>query len=168
MKRIGLISDTHNGFDEKLQYFLRDVDEVWHAGDIGSLALADQIAAFKPLRAVWGNIDGAECRRAFNQYQWFECEGMKILMTHIGGYPRRYQSEALAKIKTMRPDIFVAGHSHILKVINDPQHNLLHLNPGAAGNYGIHKVRSALRFKIDAGRIFDMEVGEWPRGRELF
>ncbi len=164
MKRIGLISDTHTCFDDTLRHFLRDVDEVWHAGDIGSLAVADQIAAFKPLRAVWGNIDGAECRRAFSKDLFFECEGVSVLMTHIGGYPSRYSPEAIHRIVALRPRIFVAGHSHILKVINDPQYDLLHLNPGAAGNYGIHKVRSALRFCIDNGRIFDMEVGEWPRG----
>ncbi len=164
MRRIGLLSDTHNCFDETLRHFFRDVDEIWHAGDIGSLALADQIAAFKPLRAVWGNIDGAECRRAYTRDLLFECEGMKVLMTHIGGYPRRYQAEALANIRTSRPNIFIAGHSHILKIINDPQYNLLHLNPGAAGNYGIHKVRTALRFRIENGQIFDMELGEWKRG----
>ncbi len=163
MKRIGLLSDTHGCFDDTLRHFFRDVDELWHAGDIGTLALADQIAEFKPLRAVWGNIDGADCRRAFTRDLLFECEGVKVLMTHIGGYPRRYRPEALSNIIAARPTIFIAGHSHILKVINDPQYNLLHLNPGAAGNYGIHKVRSALRFKIEGGRIFDMEVGEWPR-----
>ncbi|MFI3324427.1 MAG: metallophosphoesterase family protein [Rikenellaceae bacterium] len=164
MRRIGLISDTHNCFDDTLRHFLRDVDEVWHAGDIGTLALADQIAAFKPLRAVWGNIDGAECRRAFTRDLLFECEGVKVLMTHIGGYPRRYRPEALSNIIASRPKLFIAGHSHILKVVNDPQFDLLHLNPGAAGNYGIHKVRTALRFTISEGSISDMEVGEWPRG----
>ncbi len=164
MKRIGLISDTHNCFDDTLRTFLCDVDEIWHAGDIGTLALADQIAAFKPLRAVWGNIDGAECRRAFTRDLLFECEGVKVLMTHIGGYPRRYRPEALGNIIASRPTIFISGHSHILKVMNDPQYNLLHLNPGAAGNYGIHKVRTALRFTIDNGNIRDMEVGEWARG----
>ncbi|MFI3281311.1 MAG: metallophosphoesterase family protein [Rikenellaceae bacterium] len=164
MKRIGVISDTHGCFDVTLRHFLRDVDEVWHAGDIGTLQLADQIASFKPLRAVWGNIDGAECRSAFSRDLLFECDGVKVLMMHIGGYPRRYRPEALTNIIAARPNIFISGHSHILKVMNDHQYNLLHLNPGAAGNYGIHKVRTALRFKIDRGQIFDMEVGEWPRG----
>ncbi len=163
MKFIGLLSDTHGTFDESLCYFFRDVDEIWHAGDIGTLALADQIAAYKPLRAVWGNVDGADSRRAFSKDLNFECEGVRVLMTHIGGYPGRYRPEALSNIIAARPNIFVAGHSHILKIINDPKYNLLHINPGAAGNYGIHKVRSAVRFKIDGERIFDMEVGEWER-----
>ncbi len=164
MKKIGLISDTHNCFDDTLRNFLADVDEVWHAGDVGTLALADEIANFKPLRAVWGNIDGADMRRAHPCDQIFECEGVKVVMTHIGGYPRRYTLQSEAKIMCHRPKIFIAGHSHILKVIYDEKFDLLHLNPGAAGNYGIHKVRSALRFKIDGDRIYDMEVGEWPRG----
>ena len=120
MKRIGLISDTHGTFDQTLKTFLKDVDEIWHAGDIGSPEVADQIAAFKPLRAV-------------------------------------------ARIQSLRPKIFIAGHSHILKVIYDPVYDLLHLNPGAAGCYGFHKVRSALRFTIDGTDIRDMEIGEWPR-----
>ncbi len=164
MRRIGLISDTHTTFDETLRTFLADVDEIWHAGDVGTLAVADQIAEFKPLRAVWGNIDGADMRRAHPADQIFECEAVKVVMTHIGGYPRRYTLPSEAKILSHRPQIFISGHSHILKVIYDEKYNLLHLNPGAAGNYGIHKMRTALRFKIDGERIYDMEVGEWPRG----
>ncbi len=164
MKKIGLLSDTHGTFDNALRLFFADVDEIWHAGDIGSLALADQIAAFKPLRAVWGNIDGAECRRAFKKLISFDCEGERVVMTHIGGYPKRYTPEAMTYILKERPTIFISGHSHILKAIYDTQHNLLHLNPGGAGNYGIHKVRTAMRFKIDHERIFDMEIGEWQRG----
>ncbi len=163
MKKIGLLSDTHNTFDKTLRNFFKDVDEIWHAGDIGTLELADQIAEFKPLRAVWGNIDGADCRRAFTPTLCFNCEDVKVLMTHIGGYPKRYRPESIQNILSTRPNIFISGHSHILKVIYDNQYNLLHLNPGGAGNYGIHKVRSALRFKIDGERIFDMEVGEWSR-----
>ncbi len=166
MKRIGLISDTHGTFDTTLRTFLRDVDEIWHAGDFGgsNCVLADDIAMFKPLRCVWGNVDGALMRRAFKQFESFECEGVKVLMTHIGGYPTRYTAEARNEIISQRPKLFIAGHSHILKVIYDPQYDLLHINPGGAGNYGIHKVRTAVRFTLDAGEIRDLEVGEWKRG----
>ena len=174
MKRIGLISDTHGTFDQTLKTFLKDVDEIWHAGDIGSPEVADQIAAFKPLRAVYGNIDGGIMRRTYREFLSFECEGVSVLMTHIGGDsrphpphpgppPRHYTPQAVARIQSLRPKIFIAGHSHILKVIYDPVYDLLHLNPGAAGCYGFHKVRSALRFTIDGTDIRDMEIGEWPR-----
>ncbi len=164
MKKIGIISDTHGVFDETLRHFLRDVDEVWHVGDIGTLALADEIAEFKPLRAVWGNIDGAELRRAYHKVEMFECEGARVVMTHICGYPKRYTPEARELIAKYKPTLVVAGHSHILKVLYDPTHNHLHINPGAAGNHGIHKVRSAVRFDISEGQFSNMEVGEWPRG----
>lgn len=163
MRRIGLISDTHGTFDDTLREFLRDVDEVWHVGDIGSLALADEIASFKPLRAVYGNIDDHEVRRVYPEVSVFDVEGIRVLMTHIGGYPGHYDRRALAHIYHTRPTIFVAGHSHILKVIYDKRFEMLHLNPGAAGRYGFHKVRTALRFTLDGGDIRDMEIGEWPR-----
>ena len=163
MRRIGVISDTHGTFDEPLREFLKDVDEIWHAGDIGSLELADQIAAFKPLKAVYGNIDGGVTRRVLSEFNCFECEGKKVLITHIGGYPRHYSPQAVARIQQLKPDIFVAGHSHILKVIFDPIYNLLHINPGAAGCYGFHKIRTAIRFTIDGTDIRDMEIGEWQK-----
>ena len=163
MKRIGLISDTHGTFDQTLKTFLKDVDEIWHAGDIGSPEVADRIAAFKPLRAVCGNTDGGTMRRVWPLVDFFRCEEATVLMTHIGGYPRHYTPQAVARIQSLRPKIFIAGHSHILKVIYDPVYDLLHLNPGAAGCYGFHKVRSALRFTIDGTDIRDMEIGEWPR-----
>lgn len=163
MKRIGLISDTHNLFDGTLMDFLRDVDEIWHAGDIGSLELADRIAAFKPLRAVCGNIDDSTVRSTYRPVLSFEVEGMRVLMTHIGGYPRRYDPRALARIRQVEPKLFVCGHSHILRVMYDPVYSLLAVNPGAAGNYGVHKVRTAIRLVIDKGEMRDMEVGEWPR-----
>lgn len=163
MRRIGVISDTHGTFDEPLREFLKDVDEIWHAGDVGSLELADQIAAFKPLKAVYGNIDGGVTRRVLSEFNCFECEGKRVLITHIGGYPRHYLPQAVARIQQLKPDIFVAGHSHILKVIYDPIYNLLHINPGAAGTYGFHKVRTAIRFTIDGSDIRDMEIGEWQR-----
>ena len=163
MKRIGIISDTHSTFDDTLRDFLRDVDEIWHAGDIGSLETADLIAAFKPLRAVTGNVDGGLIRRAYTDFLAFDCEGVRVLMTHIGGYPRHYDPRALARIHQVEPRLFVCGHSHILRVMYDPVYSLLAVNPGAAGNYGVHKVRTAIRLVIDKGEMRDMEVGEWPR-----
>lgn len=163
MKKIGIISDTHGTFDQTLREFLRDVDEIWHAGDIGSLEVADRIAAFKPLRAVSGNIDNGVTRRVYPQFLSFECEEVRVLMTHIGGYPRRYDPRAVEKIQSLKPKLFIAGHSHILKVVYDPVYDLLAVNPGAAGQYGLHKVRTAIRLTIDGADMRDMEVGEWAR-----
>ena len=163
MRRIGVISHPHGTFAGVLCAFLRDVDEIWHAGDIGSIELADKIASFKPLRAVYGNIDGGDTRYAYQPFAHFRVEDVDVLITHIGGYPRRYSPQALAKIQACRPKIFVAGHSHILRVEYDKVYDLLHINPGAAGCYGFHKVRTALRFTIDGSDIKDMELGEWPR-----
>lgn len=165
MKRIGILSDTHGTFDQTLRTFLRDVDEIWHAGDLGSLAIADAIAAFKPLRAVSGNIDDGLTHRVYPEFLSFRCEEVDVLMTHIGGYPRRYDPRAVAKIQSLHPKLFIAGHSHILKVVYDPVYDLLHVNPGAAGEYGLHKVRTAVRLVIDGTEMRDMEVGEWPRRR---
>ena len=163
MKKIGLISDTHGHFDGKLRDFLAEVDEIWHAGDIGTLELSDQIATFKPLRAVRGNADGGTLRIVWPEFNLFECEGVRVLMTHIGGYPGRYDKRALARIAADRPGIFIAGHSHILRVQFDKKNDLLYLNPGAAGCYGFHRVRTALRFEIDGTDIRNLEIGEWPR-----
>ena len=165
--KIGIISDTHGTFDKVLQDFLQPCDEVWCAGDFGTTEIADKIAAFKPLRAVYGNIDGEIVRRMYGEFCFFEVEGVKVLMTHIGGYPRKYAPKALQHIHGARPKIFVAGHSHILKVIYDPVYDLLHINPGAAGKYGIHKVRTAVRFDIEAGEIKNMEIGEWEKGESF-
>ena len=165
--KIGIISDTHGTFDKVLQDFLQPCDEVWCAGDFGTTEVADKIAAFKPLRAVYGNIDGEIIRRMYGEFCFFEVEGVKVLMTHIGGYPRKYAPKALQHIHGARPKIFVAGHSHILKVIYDPVYDLLHINPGAAGKYGIHKVRTAVRFDIEAGEIKNMEIGEWEKGESF-
>lgn len=163
MRRIGLISDTHSTFDKPLMEFLADVDEIWHAGDIGSIELSDQIAEFKPLRAVYGNIDGGTMRRIWNQFEYFKCEDVGVLMTHIGGYPRHYAPHVVERIMASKPKIFISGHSHILKVIYDPIYDLLHLNPGAAGKSGFHKVRTALRFTIDGAEIKDMEIWEYKK-----
>lgn len=167
MKRIGLISDTHGTFDDVLQRFLADVDEIWHAGDFGNIETADAIAAFKPLRGVYGNIDDAVLRRVYPRWQQFECEQVKVVMTHIGGYPGRYYTGVADLLRTVRPKIFISGHSHILKVIYDKKLDLLHLNPGAAGLSGFHRVRTALRFVIDGDRIEELEVGEWERRSTL-
>ncbi len=163
MKRIGIISDTHSTFDEPLRTFLREVDEIWHAGDIGSIELADEIAAFKPLKAVHGNIDNATTRRVYPEFAIFRCEEVSVVMTHIGGYPRRYTPQALRRIQALHPKIFIAGHSHILKVQYDPVYDLLAINPGAAGSFGFHKIRTAIRLTIDGSEIRDMEVWEFPR-----
>ena len=163
MKRIGVISDTHNCFDDALRKFLADVDEVWHAGDFGSIEIADAIAKFKPLVGVYGNIDGGVTRIAYSEINVWNCEGMKVAMTHIGGYPGRYQHAAYATIKRARPNIFIAGHSHILKVQYDKSNDVLFINPGAAGCSGFHKVRTAVRFEIDGCDIRNMKIGEWPK-----
>lgn len=164
MKKIGIISDTHGTFDDKLRHFLQDTDEIWHAGDIGSLALADEIAAFKPLKAVYGNIDGRDVRLVYPRFQHFKCEETDVLMTHIGGYPGRYERAAEVQIGLYRPALFISGHSHILKVMFDKKKNVLHINPGAAGRYGFHQVRTAVRLEIDGNNICNLEVGEWERG----
>lgn len=163
MKKIGIISDTHGCFDQRLHTFLADVDQVWHAGDFGSIEIADSIAEFKPLVGVYGNIDGGTTRIAYPKFQSFMCEDVRVLMTHIGGYPGRYDMRMYAMIKSFQPNILIAGHSHILKVQYDRSNDLLFINPGAAGCSGFHKVRTAVRLTIDGRDIRDLEVGEWPK-----
>ena len=160
---IGLISDTHGIFDEPFRQFLEPVDEIWHAGDFGGIQTAEAIAAFKPLKGVYGNCDGYDVRLDYPLYQLFDCEGLKVLMTHIGGYPGRYDSRARALIDEFRPGLFVCGHSHILKVVNDVKRNMLVMNPGAAGIQGFHVVRTALRFRIENADIRGLEVFELDR-----
>ena len=164
MKYIGLISDTHGVFSEQFREFLAPVDEIWHAGDFGGgFQTAGEIAAFKPLVGVAGNCDNYDLRYTHPMHRFFECEGFKVLMTHIGGYPGRYDAKAMKLINELHPDIFVCGHSHILKVVRDPRRDMLVLNPGAAGIQGFHLVRTALRFRLDSGRISDMEIFELDR-----
>ena len=163
MKRIGILSDTHSHWDDKYLIHFADCDEIWHAGDIGSEAIIDQLEAFRPVRAVYGNIDGTQMRRRFKETLRFTIEDCEVVMKHIGGYPGRYDASIRKELYENPPQLFVAGHSHILKVIYDPVYELLHINPGAAGNYGIHKVRTAIRFDIEAGEIKNMEIGEWQR-----
>ena len=161
---IGLISDTHGVFDAQFKEFFSPVDQIWHAGDFGGgMDLAAEIGRFKPLIGVAGNCDNHDLRFIHPLHRFFECEGMKILMTHIGGYPGRYDVRALNLIDEYCPDIFVCGHSHILKVVRDVKRNMLVINPGAAGIQGFHIVRTALRFHIDNGSIHDMEVFELDR-----
>ena len=163
MKKIGVISDSHNCFDDALREFLADVDEIWHAGDFGSVEMADHIACFKPLKGVYGNIDGGATRLVFPEINLWNCENVKVAMMHIGGYPGRYQAKAYATIKRSHPNIFIAGHSHILKIQYDKANDLLFINPGACGLSGFHKVRTAVRFEIDGYDIRNMEIGEWPK-----
>ena len=162
---IGLISDTHGVFDTPVMDFLQPVDEIWHAGDFGSLETARKIADFKPLKGVYGNCDGYDTRLEYPLYQLFDCCGVKVLMTHIGGYPGKYDPRARALIDEYRPDIFVCGHSHILKVMPDNKRNMIVINPGAAGKFGFHTLRTALRFHIDNGEVHDMEVYELEKQR---
>lgn len=160
MKKIGLLSDTHNYWDERYEKYFADCDEVWHAGDIGSMTLAQRFEAFKPFRAVYGNIDDYETRKAFPEFLRFEIEGVDVLMTHIGGYPDRYDPRVKKILFANPPKLFIDGHSHILKVIFDKKINCLHINPGAAGKYGFHKVRTLIRFVLENGNIRDLEVVE--------
>lgn len=161
---VGLISDTHGIFSDGFREFLEPVDVIWHAGDFGGgLAFADTIAAFKPLIGVSGNCDGQDIRREYPQFQFFEAEGLKVLMTHIGGSPGHYDLRAHALIDNYRPDIFVCGHSHILKVMQDRANNMMYINPGAAGIQGWHVFRTALRFRIENGELKDMEVYKLSR-----
>ncbi len=158
--RIGLLSDTHGYLDDKVLKYFAEVDEIWHAGDIGQVALTDKLAKFKPVRAVYGNIDDAVVRRQFSEEQLFEVDGLKVYMTHIGGYPGRYPARIREQLKRYQPGLFICGHSHILKVMPDPQFRLLHINPGAAGNHGFHLVKTIVRFSITAGKIHDLQVIE--------
>jgi uncharacterized protein len=158
--KIGLLSDTHGYWDERYVQYFQDCDEIWHAGDIGSLAVANKLEAFKPLRAVHGNIDGHTERLIYPRYLFFECEGQKVLLTHIGGYPGRYAPEISRELLGLTPTLFICGHSHIAKVMYDKKLGLLHINPGAAGNTGFHAVRTLMRFEINSGKIENLEVIE--------
>jgi len=163
MKRIGLLSDTHGTLSPRIFKFFGEVDEIWHAGDIGNAETADQLSTFKPFRAVYGNIDDHIVRRMFPVDQRFYCEEVDVLMTHIGGYPGKYEARIRNLFHIKPPQLFICGHSHILKVIFDPKYHLLHINPGAAGNRGIHQVCTAVRFIIDGKNIRDLEVLEFQR-----
>lgn len=160
MKKILLLSDTHSHIDDVILKYVDQADEVWHAGDIGALTVTDAIQKVKPLRAVYGNIDDAQARMEFPLHKRFMCEDVAVWITHIGGYPGKYNPAVRAELLANPPKIFICGHSHILKVMFDKKLNLLHLNPGAAGISGFHQVRTMLRFVIDGDTIKDMEIIE--------
>ncbi len=160
MKRIGLLSDTHGYWDDRYTKYFSECDEIWHAGDFGSSEIADRLSALKPLRGVFGNIDGHDLRMRFSEKNRFKCEEVEVLMKHIGGYPGHYDPSIRGSIFARPPKLFISGHSHILKVVYDKTLGCLHINPGAAGISGFHKVRTLVRFTIDGTEIKDLEVIE--------
>ena len=160
MTRIGLISDTHNYLDESVFEHFKDCDEIWHGGDFGTVEIANRLKEFKPFKGVYGNIDGMDIRKEYPEQIVFMCEGVKILIRHIGGYPPKYNPETKKEMLIHIPQLFISGHSHILKVMYDNKLNCLHMNPGAAGKQGWHKVRTLLRFNIDGTEMKDCEVIE--------
>ena len=160
MTRIGLLSDTHGYWDDRYLKHFEMCDEIWHAGDIGSLEVIQKLKDFRPIHAVYGNIDGSEIRHIYPEIDHFTVDGVDVLIKHIGGYPGNYDSAIRAKLFVRPPQLFISGHSHILKVKFDKTLNLLHINPGAAGKYGWHKTRTLVRFTIDSGEFKDLEVIE--------
>ena len=166
MQKILLLSDTHSTIDESILKHLNWADQVWHAGDVGNVQVIDSIKELKPLIGVYGNIDGQEIRQELPKEQFFEVENMRIYITHIGGYPGKYNTQVKQAIANYKPDIYICGHSHILKVQYDKDNNVLHLNPGAAGVSGFHQVRTMLRFILDKGKIRDLEIIEWPKNKK--
>lgn len=167
MKKIGILSDTHGYFHPRIPKIFEDCDEIWHAGDIGSLEVYDQLTNIKTLRAVYGNIDNQEIRNILPALQDFNIEKQKVLMIHIGGYPGRYPGHISQMLKNEKPGLFITGHSHILKVMYDKKHNLLYINPGAAGKFGLQQVSTLIKLKIDGKRVFDLEVIELPGATNL-
>lgn len=163
MKRIGLLSDTHTYLHPGIFKFFKDCDEIWHAGDIGNLETINRLAKFKPVKAVYGNIDGHEVRLSHPEVHSFFCEDVKVLMIHIGGYPGRYDKKAGLLIKKEKPKLFISGHSHILKIMPDHRNDLLHINPGAAGKFGLHHKITFVRFVIEGEDIRDLEISEYVR-----
>ncbi|QHL86188.1 YfcE family phosphodiesterase [Nibribacter ruber] len=159
--KIGLLSDTHSYLDDRILALLEGCDEIWHAGDFGSVDVSERLAQVAPLRGVYGNIDDKDIRYLHPKNLRFDCNGLDVLMTHIGGYPGKYAPEVRAMIQANPPGLFICGHSHTLKVMTDPKHgNLLHLNPGAAGRHGFHKIRTMLRFEVEAGKVQKLQVIE--------
>ena len=163
MKKILLISDTHSYIDEKIIQYAKESDEVWHAGDVGDIKVTDKLEEVATLRAVYGNIDNNIIRAEYPENLRFKCEGVEVWITHIGGYPNKYYHKIKEEINENPPDIFICGHSHILKVINDKKLNLLHINPGAIGNQGFHQVRTMVRFQLAEGEIKSLEIIEFKR-----
>lgn len=163
MKKIGLVSDTHGFWDSRLEELFGSVDEVWHAGDVGSVQTLDAMELFRPVRGVYGNIDGQNVRSRLPLHQRFTIEGLDVWITHIGGYPGNYDYSVREELLRHPPGLFISGHSHICKVMPDKALNLLHINPGAAGRNGFHLVRTAVRFTLDSGRVSELEVIELGR-----
>ena len=163
MKNISLLSDTHSVLDERFIPHLKNSDEIWHAGDIGSLDIYNKLTKLSNVKAVYGNIDDHKIRIGLNSELFFKCEGINIYMTHIGGYPGKYPKRIKEKIEKTNPNIFICGHSHILKIINDKKNKLLFLNPGAAGNHGVHKVKTIIKFDIDDKKIRNLKIIELKR-----
>lgn len=160
MKKIVLLSDTHSHIDDRILHFCQGADEIWHAGDLGSLTVTDALKQVAPVRAVYGNIDGQEIRREWPLHQLFEIEGLKVWMTHIGGRPGRYVPKVREQMLLIQPGLFICGHSHILLAQYYPKGKHLHLNPGAAGVHGFHKVRTLMRFDVSAGEVKNLEAVE--------
>jgi putative phosphoesterase len=160
VKNIILLSDTHSYLDDKIIKYLSDADEIWHAGDVGNYLLIEKLQKYKPVRAVYGNIDGQDIRKSYPKNLIFQCEDVTVFITHIGGYPGKYNPETKKIIESEKPNLFICGHSHILKVMFDKQNELLHINPGAAGNHGFHQVKTLVRFTIDGQNIKDLSVIE--------
>ncbi|WP_439882378.1 metallophosphoesterase family protein [Pontibacter sp. MBLB2868] len=159
--KIGLLSDTHSYLDEQIIRLLSDRDEIWHAGDFGTLEVSDRLHEIAPLRGVYGNIDGADVRQVHPKVLRFEANGLDVLMTHIGGYPGKYHPDIRQTIQENPPQLYITGHSHILKIMTDKNlNNLLHINPGAAGKHGFHKIRTMVRFAIEEGQVRDLQVIE--------
>ena len=163
MKKILLISDTHGYIDEKIVKYASRVDEIWHAGDIGDISVTDKLKKIKPLKAVYGNIDDHNIRSEFPLHNRFVCEKVDVWITHIGGYPKRYNPKIVEELKSNPPNLFICGHSHILKVINDKELDLLHINPGAIGKHGLHRVRTMVQFEINGRIIQNLSVIEFKR-----
>jgi len=163
MKSIALLSDTHSVLDERFIRHLKNSDEIWHAGDIGSLEIYDKLKKLSNVRAVYGNIDNHKIRITLASELFFRCEGINVYMTHIGGKPGKYSKGIKEKIEKKEPNIFVCGHSHILKIMNDKKNNLLYINPGAAGDHGIHQVKTIIKFNIDKKNIKDLKIIELKR-----
>ena len=160
MKKITLISDTHSFLDKRILQFANNCDEVWHAGDFGYSPEIEKFIEKYNIKGVYGNIDGPEIRKKYPKINRFQCENIKVLMTHIGGYPKKYKNEIEEEIRKYQPDLYICGHSHILKVIPDNKYKLLHINPGAAGKEGFHQMRTIILLEIDESKIINLEVVE--------
>ena len=167
MKRIGLMSDTHSHLEESIFEHFKDVDEIWHAGDIGDVSVTDTLEGFKPLRAVYGNIDQGDVKITYPLDLRWDCEGLDVFMTHIGGYPGRYNKRVREILASDPPGLFICGHSHILKIMPDKKHGCIHMNPGACGVHGIHLVKTLIRFSVDKGKVKDVEVIELGKRGEI-